>query len=116
MYHIQQKMKLYQYFLTFLYVITYSEIHGQVNTMNNFKDTVFVLDAHSHHGFPTLIESDVVTEMAYLNNLGYDAIVFLLPQNRTKTNELSTIEIAEDIKRIEKVSLQGNSFHLYKIS
>ncbi|NPD47287.1 dipeptidase [Lentimicrobium sp. S6] len=108
-------MKKYLCLISILTVVMYFEIQGQA-TIDSTNDSIFVLDAHSHHGFPKLEETDIDSDMAYLKNLGYNAIVFLLPQDRTNTNELLVEDIAEDIQSIRQLSIQGNSFHVFESS
>jgi len=94
-------------------VILSLSIHGQTLIDNN-NNSIFILDGHSHHVFPELTKSSIASDMNYLYNLGYDAIVFPLPQDRTKRNELSIVDISSDIERIKELSIQGNHYDLYK--
>ena len=78
-------------------------------------DSILILDAHSHHGFPSLTESEINQEMKYLKELDYDVISFALPVDRSKTNNLFE-RISSEIERINEISSHSNSFKVLESS
>ena len=80
---------------------------------------IIVLDAHSHHGFPiqrgegfpdsNMINSDV----RFLEDLGFDLIVYVLPVNRSKTDNILE-RLKAEIKALDILSDDMQSFNIIK--
>ncbi|MCD4730595.1 MAG: hypothetical protein K8R74_08345 [Bacteroidales bacterium] len=52
-----------------------SEIKSQTDSIvniekpNKFENTFLILDAHTHHGFPSLLENEIDLDMKYLKEI-----------------------------------------------
>ena len=81
------KIRLGIYIFISLFLFN-SESYCQDKIGENSEQNLFILDAHTHHGFPSLLEEEIDEEMAYLKRLGYEAINFVLPVDRSQTDDL----------------------------
>ncbi len=112
----------YFYIICFFFLITLSsEIKSQVDSMSNIEktnqleSTFLILDAHSHHGFPSLLENEIDIDIKFLKDLDYDVINFALPIDRSKTDDLLS-RISTEIKYIRNLSTQKNTFQIINSS
>ncbi len=86
------------------------QANAKVNSNKSESKSIFFLDGHNHQGFSKLDKDSICFEMMHLKKLGYDAIVFQLPIDRSKRNRLSSQEIWEDIETIKELSVKSNCF------
>jgi len=99
-------------FLVSLFLISNSSCQNKTeNDQSESVNSIFVLDAHTHHGFPNLNQKSIEKEMEYLRNLGYSAINFVLPVNRSIANNLVS-EVEGELKTLKKISIKSKSFHI----
>ncbi|PLX22639.1 MAG: hypothetical protein C0597_02190 [Marinilabiliales bacterium] len=106
-------MKKYYVFILLSFISFNNLLVAQTNELNILSESIFIIDGHTHHGFPSLDSSEVMSEMKYLRTLGYNAIVHELPIERSETDDLYK-RVSNELFRLEELSENNEFFEITK--